>query len=44
MELTILIKRYESLEAKQDNGTITFEEDALRLNIYDRINELLFNK
>ena len=37
-----LIKLYSSLETKQENGTITFEEDALRCRIFDMINDTLF--
>lgn len=39
-----LIRLYSSLETKQENGTITFEEDALRCRIFDMINKELFNK
>ena len=37
-----LIKLYSSLETKQENGTITFSEDALRDKIFQMINETLF--
>ena len=37
-----LIKLYSSLETKQENGTITFTEDALRDKIFQMMNDILF--
>lgn len=42
--LDLLIRKYEELEIKQDNGTITMCEDAIRNKIYQRIDSLLFKK
>jgi hypothetical protein len=41
--LAILIKKYEELDRKEDNGTATFEEVALKHEIYQRMNDILFN-
>lgn len=43
MTLTVLINRYEELEIKQENGTITMEEDALRIKICQRLDDLLYS-
>ena len=37
-----LIRLYEALERKQDNGTITMEEDAMRIEVLQEIEELLY--
>jgi len=37
-----LIKRIEILEAKQENGTITFEEQALYIKLSDLADKYLF--
>ena len=36
-----LIAKYEALETKQENGTITMEEDATRNNLYQMIQDFL---
>lgn len=43
MNLQLLIRQYQLLEAKQSNGTITMEEDAKRCELYQRMNDLLFS-
>ena len=43
MSIQLLIKQYEVLEAKQENGTITMEEDAQRNALYERMNNLLYS-
>jgi len=37
-----LIRLYEALERKQDNGTITMEEDARRVEVLQEIEKLLY--
>jgi len=37
-----LINRIEILEAKQDNGTITFDEQALYIKLSDLADKFLF--
>lgn len=36
-----LINKYEELEAKQESGTITMDEDATRVRVYQLIQEFL---
>ena len=36
-----LIAKYEALETKQENGTITMEEDSTRIKIYQLIQDFL---
>jgi|TARA_R110002049_G_C8833227_1_gene535676 hypothetical protein len=36
-----LIKKYEVLETKQENGTITMDEDAIRVKLYQMIQDFL---
>ena len=43
-KLKVYLSAYEALEAKQENGTITDQENRIRLNIYEVINDMLFNK
>jgi len=38
------LSAYEALEAKQENGTITDQEQIIRFNLYEILNEMLFNK
>ncbi len=38
------LSAYEALEAKQENGTITDQEQIIRFNLYERLKEMLFNK
>jgi hypothetical protein len=38
------LSAYEALEAKQENGTITDQEQIIRMNIYEILNDMLFNK
>lgn len=40
----IYLSAYEVLEAKQENGTITDQEQIIRMNIYEIMKEMLFNK
>jgi hypothetical protein len=40
----ILLSTYETLEAKQDNGTITMTEQAMLCSLLEMLDEILFNK
>jgi predicted RND superfamily exporter protein len=39
-----LLSAYETLEAKQDNGTITMTEEAVLCSLSEMLDEMLFNK
>jgi len=38
------LSAYEALDAKQDNGTITMNEEVVLCRLYEIMNEMLFNK
>jgi len=38
------LSAYEVLEAKQENNTITDQEQIIRCRLYEILNEMLFNK
>lgn len=42
--LDLLIKNYEVLEAKQEDGTLTMDDESRMMDIYERMNSLLFKK
>jgi hypothetical protein len=38
------LSAYEVLEAKQENGTITMNEEVALCRLYEILNDMLFNK
>jgi len=38
------LSAYEALEAKQENGTLTMNEEVILCRLYEIMKEMLFNK